>query len=270
MPQIEPAIDNSPILRRVLQTVSDIAHRPLNGLRILDIACAHGVYSIELARRGADVVGIEGRDEWLEIARRTKNALSLSNVTFVQDDVRNLNEAKYGSFDIVLCLGILYHLDSPSLFELVDNVSKVCRDFAVFETHVAGAPVTSYPWRDRQYWGETFREHAPGATDVEKLKVLGASLNNEMSVWLTRPSLCNLLRHVGFTSVYDCKNPMANLYVGPNRDFKVWGNRVTLAAIKGQPVKITMAPNVTVQPEADWPESLEPYLYEEFLRRPQK
>ena len=102
-----------------------------------------------------------------DVARRTKHALSLSNVDFVKADVRSLTKERYGSFDIVLCLGILYHLDSPSIFDLVHNVSDVCRDFAVFETHVASAPVTSYPWREWRYWGETFREHAPGATHVE-------------------------------------------------------------------------------------------------------
>lgn len=262
----EPVIDNSPIVRRVIQAVTDIAHRPLSELRILDLACAHGAYSLELARRGADVVGIEGRDSWLDLAKRAKEAAALSNLAFVKDDVRNLSVEKYGSFDIVLCLGILYHLDSPSVFELVQHVSDVCRDFAVFETHVARGPVTSYPWRGRNYAGETFREHAAGATDEEKLRVPGASLDNETSIWLTRNSLSNLLRHVGFTSVYDCRIPMANLYVGAERAFKIWGNRVTYVAIKGKPLTLTVAPATSAQAEADWPESIDEHLYEDYLR----
>jgi len=42
-------LDNSPIFRRVIQVVIDLARRPLSGLRILDLGSAHGAYSIELA-----------------------------------------------------------------------------------------------------------------------------------------------------------------------------------------------------------------------------
>lgn len=253
------ALDNSPIFRRVIQAVCDLARRPLAGLRILDLASAHGEYSIELAARGAQVLGIEGREEWLERARRAKQELSLSNVEFVQDDVRNLSREKYGEFDIVLCLGILYHLDAPDVFEFVNRVFEVCRDFAVIETHFAPAPTLSHEWRGRRYWGVSTFEHPANATAEDKLKNLGASLDNEKSFQFTQASLCNILRHVGFTSVYDCRNPMAYLSVGAERGFKMWGNRITLAAIKGQSVSLSASP------ELDWPENVEEHLFERFL-----
>src|SRR5713101_4914166 len=201
-------LDNSPLFRRVIQTVCDLAHRPLADLRVLDLGCAHGAYSIELATRGAQVLGIEGREAWLEQARRLKQRASLANVEFVQDDVRNLSRAKYGEFDIVLCLGILYHLDAPEVFDFMNRVAEVCRDFAVIETHFAGTHILSHEWRGKRYWGTAYQEHAAGTTPGDKLKSLGSSLDNERSFWFTQASLCNLLRHVGFTSVYDCRNPI--------------------------------------------------------------
>lgn len=252
-------LDNSPIFRRVIQTVADLSRRPLTGLRILDLGSAHGAYSIELARRGAQVVGIEAREAWLEQARRQVQESSLTNVEFVSDDVRNLSKDKYGEFDIVLCLGILYHLDAPDVFEFVERVSEVCLDFAVVETHITGAPVLSHDWRGNRYWGASTYEHAPGASTDEKLKNLGASVDNEQSFQFTKASLCNILRDAGFTSVYQCLNPMAYLAVGPERLVKMWGNRVTFAAIKGQPVSLSAAPEVR------WPENPEEHTFEEFL-----
>jgi SAM-dependent methyltransferase len=256
------SIDGSPLYRRVIQTVSDLAHRPLTGLRVLDLGCAHGHYSIELASRGAQVLGIEGRTSWLEQANRNKQNASLSNVEFVQDDVRNLSKAKYGEFDIVLCLGLLYHLDAPAVFDFVGKVAEVCSDFAVFETHFAKTPILSHEWQGRRYWGASTVEHPVGASQVDKLKVVGASLDNNQSFWFTQASLCNILRHVGFTSVYDCRNPVANMFVGVEREVKLWGNRITLAAIKGQPVEMETCPHMTAELEIDWPEDLENYRFE--------
>ncbi len=72
--------------------------------------------AVELARLGANVVGIEGREANLAKARFAKEALSLENPEFHQDDVRNLSKEKYGRFDVVLCLGILYHLNRQTFF----------------------------------------------------------------------------------------------------------------------------------------------------------
>ena len=48
-------------LRRIVQVVSDTSRRPLQSLRLLDLACHEGIYAIEFARHGARVVGIEGQ-----------------------------------------------------------------------------------------------------------------------------------------------------------------------------------------------------------------
>ncbi len=154
----------------------------------MDLGCAHGHYSIELASRGAQVLGIEGRTSWLEQANLNKQNAGLFNVEFVQDDVRNLSKEKYGEFDIVLCLGILYHLDAPAVFDFVGQVAEVCRDFAVFETHIAKTPVLSYEWKGKYYWGESTLEHPDGASQDQKLKVVGASLDNNHS-FLVHPGL---------------------------------------------------------------------------------
>lgn len=202
-----------------------------------------GLYAVELASRGAQVIGIEGRKEHVEKARFAKDALALHNLEFIQDDVRNLDRAAHGCFDVVLCLGILYHLDAPDIFRFVERMAEVCRGFLIIDTHVGLTEEESRIYRDyyvpvhhyalgeptaiedggRKYWGRLFAEHSDRATAEERLKKPWASLDNPKSFWLTRPSLYNLLSHSGFTSIYECHVPAE-----PEKPL----DRITLLAIK--------------------------------------
>src|SRR5579862_95075 len=173
-------------LRRIVQIVADLSRRPVGDLRVLDLACLEGMYAIEFARRGAQVVGIEGREANLEKARFAARSLSLGNIDFRQDDVRNLNESKYGTFDAVLCLGILYHLDAADAFRFVENISATCRNIAIFDTATSPDAEQSFVWRDKTYWGKSVREHAPNATAEEKRKNLWASLDNPSATHFTK------------------------------------------------------------------------------------
>jgi 2-polyprenyl-3-methyl-5-hydroxy-6-metoxy-1,4-benzoquinol methylase len=100
-------------VRRVVQLVTDLSSAPLETLRIIDLASLEGAYTIEFARRGATVVGVEARGAHVERSRFAAEVLRVPTASFVQDDVRNLSAERYGHFDVVLCFGILYHLDWP-------------------------------------------------------------------------------------------------------------------------------------------------------------
>jgi tRNA (mo5U34)-methyltransferase len=106
------------------------------GLRVLDIGCADGYFSFLAEQRGAaDVVAVDYR-------RRTSSGFDLahrllgSQVRFHDDNVYNLTPEKYGTFDVVLLFGVLYHLRNPLL--ALDAVRAMMRSggrlFA--ETHI--------------------------------------------------------------------------------------------------------------------------------------
>jgi hypothetical protein len=239
-------------LRRIVQIVSDITKQPLSQLRALDLACLEGLYGIELARHGAQVVGIEGREASIEKARFAKKVLALDNLTLTQDDVRNLSVEKYGHFDVVLCLGILYHLDAPDVFHFVERMSDVCTRVAIIDTHVGLVPNQTHTYKGREYHGWSFREHDDNASPEARLKALWASLDNEHSFWLTRPSLFNLLAASGFTSVYTCQYPVP---------LGQWVDRDTLVAIKGDPQALLSTPTVNGVPAPVWTEDSEVGLH---------
>jgi SAM-dependent methyltransferase len=75
--------------------------RPEGGERVLDLACGIGRHSLELRRRGFEVVGVDISPELLEMAEREAAAQSL-DVAFMQADLRELELAD--EFDLVLSL----------------------------------------------------------------------------------------------------------------------------------------------------------------------
>jgi SAM-dependent methyltransferase len=233
-------------LRRVIQVISDLIAQPLHTLQVLDLGCLEGMYAIELARRGASVLGIEGREANLEKGVFVKDVLSLNNLRLVMDDVRNLSQEKYGSFDVVLCLGILYHLDIPDAFTFIERVSEVCKKLAIIDTHICRQGAESVTYKGRKYSGSRYREHDPNSPLGERISKAWASLDNPESFYMTRASLYNVLGHVGFTSVYECHYP---------REMHLYEvERVMLVAVKGRRETVASAPLLTGIPNEDWPD----------------
>lgn len=127
---------------------------PTNPPRVVDLGCCEGGYVVEFARAGYEVLGIEARSDSVARCNYVLSETGLHNLAFVQDDVRNLND--YGEFDVVLCLGLLYHLDNPVAF--LRQLGKATKRLLVLQTHFAEAK------RNRRYplGALTSHEGVPG------------------------------------------------------------------------------------------------------------
>ncbi len=103
----------------------------LRGRRVLDIGAWDGWFSFECERRGAEVVATDcvELDTFLE-ARE----LLGSRVEYLTLDVAELSAKRLGRFDIVLFLGVLYHLRHPLLG--LEKVVELCTDRALVESFV--------------------------------------------------------------------------------------------------------------------------------------
>jgi 2-polyprenyl-3-methyl-5-hydroxy-6-metoxy-1,4-benzoquinol methylase len=232
-------------VRRMVQIVSDLARRPLNELRVLDLGALEGLYAIEFARQGAQAVAIEGREMNLEKARFVKEALDLSHLDLHLDDVRNLSVEKYGQFDVVLCLGLLYHLNAPDVFNFIKSMAQVCTHLLVIHSHISLAPQISVVYEGQPVYGRRFVEYPEGITEADMRSRAWSALNNAESFWITLPSLLNLLGSVGFTSVHQT--------VHPGNPGQLEDQR-TLIAIKGAPVTIHSNPVANSLPRYIHPE----------------
>src|SRR3954466_9161492 len=94
------------------RTFADTIPEDLSGASVLDIGCNAGFYSLEMKRRGAArVVGIDFDETYLAQARFAAE-LCETEIDFQQLSVYDV--AKLGEkFDIVLFMGVLYHLRHP-------------------------------------------------------------------------------------------------------------------------------------------------------------
>lgn len=104
----------------------------LSGWTALDVGCNAGFYAFELARRGAHVTAIDSNAHYLDQARWAARQLHLADrITFRQQQVYSLARES-GRYDIVLFLGVLYHLRYPMLG--LDIVTGLVRRLLCLQT----------------------------------------------------------------------------------------------------------------------------------------
>ncbi|MDR7419230.1 MAG: class I SAM-dependent methyltransferase [Armatimonadota bacterium] len=239
-PQIGPA--NGVKVRRVMQITRDLSARPFDALRILDLGCGEGVYAIEAGLRGAEVVALDARTERMALGAACGARHGLTNVRFVQDDVRRVTRQGYGQFDAVYVLGLLYHLDVPDVFSVLEHVADLCTRLVVIDTLISLEDEREAEWRGQAYRGQRWREHGDDdPPEVRRGRIL-RSIDNTFGFRFTRESLVRVLRDVGFTSVFECQAPFE-----PGKA----ADRITVAAIKGTPVLLSTYPWVNHRTEVE-------------------
>lgn len=116
----------------------------LAGWSVLDVGCNAGFYAFEMKRRGAErVVGVDHDEDYLAQARFASEVLGL-DVEFRQLDVFGLDTLEE-RFDLVLFLGVLYHLRHPLLG--LEKVRAVTRRAMLFQTLLIddGPEITPHP-----------------------------------------------------------------------------------------------------------------------------
>lgn len=251
-----PSHAPNPRVIKILQIASDLAQKPLSHCRVLDLACANGHFALEFALRGADVLGIEGRESNIQKALFAKDVYGLDHLAFMQEDVRAISKERFGAFDIIVCSGILYHLPGDSQGEFVQQLYDMTTHMVIVDTHVALSSDASIRYQDTKYYGTYYREHSRHDGDATKDHCVRSSLDNNTSFWLTRPSLLNMLTHAGFSSIHECFNPP---FLGTK-------DRCTFIAIKGMPVALHAFP-VVVPQNPDWQEGELSYANKSKLKK---
>jgi tRNA (mo5U34)-methyltransferase len=116
------------------------AHLPedLSGKSVLDIGCNAGFYSIEMRRRGAErVLGIDSDERYLAQAELASETLGYDGIEFRKLDVYDVG-ALGERFDLVIFMGVLYHLRHPLLaLDLIHQ--HVAKDMLLFQSMHRGS-----------------------------------------------------------------------------------------------------------------------------------
>ncbi len=105
--------------------------RDFSGKTVLDVGCNAGYYSFVAKARGANrVVGVELDPHCVQQAEYLSNLLGL-DAEFINDDAHGI-DASLGTFDIVICTGLMYHIADPT--NVLSKLSTVCTDTILIES----------------------------------------------------------------------------------------------------------------------------------------
>ncbi|MBV8073419.1 MAG: TIGR04290 family methyltransferase [Acidobacteriaceae bacterium] len=167
----------------------------LRGMTVLDVGCNGGFYSIEMKRRGADrVLGIDHDEGYLRQAQFAAEVLGL-DIAFEQMsvyEVPRLNER----FDLVLFMGVFYHLRYP-LLALDILRQHAVKDWFVFQSMLRGSRTVPAIAQDYPFSEKAVFDH-PG---FPKMHFVEHSYSNDWTNWWIPNRACAeaVLRSAGFT-----------------------------------------------------------------------
>jgi tRNA (mo5U34)-methyltransferase len=180
----------------------------LTGKTVLDIGCNAGFYSIQMKRRGADrVLGIDFDDRYLEQARFAAEVTG-QDIEFRKlsvYDVADLGE----TFDVVLFMGVLYHLRHPLLaLDLIHE--HVAGDLLIFQSMQRGSKEVAPVQANYTFWEEKHFDE-PG---YPKMHFIEHEYADDWTNWWAPNAACveAMLRSAGFSieshpedEVYVCR-----------------------------------------------------------------
>lgn len=186
----------------------------LGGRSVLDIGCNAGFYAIEMKRRGAArVVGIDADPDYLAQARF---AAAMQGVEIEFRELSVYDVAALGErFDLVLFMGVLYHLRHPLLaLDLIH--AHVAKDLFVFQSMLRGSGEVEPVAPDYPFWDfEVFDR--PG---FPKLHFVEHAYAGDVTNWWVPNRACAeaMLRSAGFSII---EQPEEEVFICKRRALEV-------------------------------------------------
>ncbi|MHC4573847.1 MAG: class I SAM-dependent methyltransferase [Planctomycetota bacterium] len=193
---------------QVEQVISLMDMQP--GLSICDLACGVGRHSLELARRGLRVTGVDRTEVYLREAKEKAAAEGL-DIEFIKEDMRNFRRPD--SFDVVISLftSFGYFEEASDNERVLANVYASLKSNGKLLLEMIGKEVLARTFRPRDWREEggvtvlEEREVAEHWSRIENRWILlsdGQRSEYEFSHWLySAAELCDMLGRCGFCGV---------------------------------------------------------------------
>jgi len=203
------------------QHFKDAIPQDLTGKTVLDVGCNGGFYSIEMKLRGAArVLGIDHDDQYLDQARFAARVLGL-DIAFESLSVYEVPQLGE-RFDVVLFMGVFYHLRYP-LLALDILRQHAANDWFIFQSMLRGSRTVPRIEQDYPFWERNLFE-LPG---FPKMHFIENSYSEDPTNWWIPNRACAeaVLRSAGFKivnvpepEVFVCRcNPEAYLHPLPGK-----------------------------------------------------
>jgi 2-polyprenyl-6-hydroxyphenyl methylase/3-demethylubiquinone-9 3-methyltransferase len=98
---------------------------PLEGRRIVDIGCGGGILSESMARKGAQVLGVDLAERSLKVAQLHAMEAGITNLVYREVAAETLADEQPGQYDIVTCMEMIEHVPDPG--SIVAACAKLVR-----------------------------------------------------------------------------------------------------------------------------------------------
>ncbi len=108
----------------------------LAGKKVLDVGCGGGILAESMARRGADVLGIDMGEAPLAVGRLHAQQDNVQNIEYRQIPVEELAQEQAGQYDVVTCMEMMEHVPDPA------SIVKACQALVKPGGHVFSRPLT--------------------------------------------------------------------------------------------------------------------------------
>jgi len=179
-------------------------------MKILDLCCGVGRHSIELAKKGYDVTGVDLTEHYIEKARKKAEKEEL-DIKFIRNDMRNFKRKE--NFDVILNLFTSFGFfeDEEENIKVLENIYKSLRSEGKFVLDVMGKEILARIFKKRD-WSETDTGVKLEERNVKKdwswMKTRRILITDEdrkeynISHWVySAKELKDMLKHVGFSSI---------------------------------------------------------------------
>jgi hypothetical protein len=105
------------------------------GLSAIDLASHQGWFAVNMAQSGfSPVLGIEARESHVSDSQLIADIYGMEQLSFRQGDIHAQDAGELGDFDVVLMLGLLYHLENP--IGALRTCRALCRNLCIIETQI--------------------------------------------------------------------------------------------------------------------------------------
>jgi tRNA (mo5U34)-methyltransferase len=201
------------------KSFADAIPKDLTGKSVLDIGCNGGFYSMEMKKRGAArVLGVDFDEDYLAQARFA------AQVTGLDIEFRQLSVYDVGAlgerFDVVLFMGVLYHLRHP-LLALDLLYEHVVGDLLVFQSMQRGSKDVEEVAENYDFWQTEMFDRAA----YPKLHFIENRYADDPTNWWVPNAACAeaMLRSAGFAIV---AHPEDEVYVCRRAERSEWAGAV--------------------------------------------